>query len=205
MADILAPVVNPAEQLRLGDHAALFYGTRAEQFACVIPYIQAGLERNERCLYIADDNSVPVILNRLEHAGVDVDAALGRGALRVATKQETYLRHGLFEPENMIADLKEEVQSSLGQGFTGFRATGEMTWALDLPSALAQILDYEEALHAQFPAQLIGLCQYDETRFPPHIIRTVINLHSLVIKEGRITRNNPSEKERGGPTAEPSL
>jgi hypothetical protein len=35
-------------QLRPGDHAALFYRNRAEQFEVVVPFIQLGLERNER-------------------------------------------------------------------------------------------------------------------------------------------------------------
>ena len=50
-------------QLRPGDHAALFYRNRAERFEVVVPFIQLGLERNERCLYVADENSVkPALL-----------------------------------------------------------------------------------------------------------------------------------------------
>ena len=38
------------ENLRAGDHAALFYRTRAEQFAVIVPFVTIGLERGERCL-----------------------------------------------------------------------------------------------------------------------------------------------------------
>ena len=153
-----------------------------------IPYIKAGLERNERCLYIADDNSVAVILKRLEEAGVEVDEALKRGALTVATKQETYLRHGVFEPEQMIAGLKREVEISLEEGYAGFRATGEMTWSLDLPSALTRIYEYESKLHEELPAAFVGLCQYDETRFPEQIIQGMVDCHSVLIRGDELIR-----------------
>lgn len=176
------------KQLSLGDHAALFYRSRQEQLAVAIPYILIGLERNERCLYIADDNSVPLVLNRLEDAGVDLDDAGKRNALRVTTKKDTYLRYGLFEPDNMVRDLREEVELSLRNGFNGFRATGEMTWALDLPSALARLLEYEAKLHAQFPTEFLGLCQYDETRFPETIVTGMAHLHPVLIRDSQLSR-----------------
>ena len=55
-----------------GDHAALFYRSRSEQFAAAIPYIEIGLSRNERCLYIAGDNSVPMVSDAMQAAGIDV-------------------------------------------------------------------------------------------------------------------------------------
>ncbi len=177
-----------AQELCLGDHVALFYKTKAEQLSVVIPYIALGLARNERCLYIADDNSVGQILRRLQLEGVDTAEAMARDALRVVTKHETYLRHGLFEPAKMIADLQREVEVSLKSGFKGFRATGEMSWALDLPSALARMLSYEAGLHRNFPTEFIGLCQYDETRFPPHIVQGMADIHPVLIRGGKVIR-----------------
>lgn len=177
------------EKLRAGDHVALFYRSRAEQFSAVVPYIAIGLERKERCLYIADDNSVAMVLQQLEKAGVDVRGAERSGALRVTTKRETYLRDGIFEPEKMIAALRAEVTTSLRQGYRAFRATGEMTWALTLPSTLSRLTEYEAELHAQFPAEFIGLCQYNETSFPEQIITDMIEIHPKVIARGQLLEN----------------
>jgi hypothetical protein len=177
------------QRLVLGDHIAFFYRSKAEQLACMIPYIQIGLQRNERCLYIADDNSVPMILRKLKEAGVDVNAAQDSGALRVVTKHETYMRHGIFEPAKMINDLRREVESSLAAGYTGLRASGEMTWTLDLPSALARLMEYEANLHVEFPSQFIGLCQYDETRFSEQIISEMIQIHPKVIARGQLSEH----------------
>jgi len=57
----------------------------------------------------------------------------------------------------MVSDLNNEVKHSLEHGFTGLRASGEMSWALDLPSALARLIEYEERLQATWPAEF-GAC-----------------------------------------------
>ena len=187
------------EELELGDHVALFYRNRTEQLRVMIPYIKLGLKKNERCLYIADDNSVPLILRRLEEAGVDVDDAQRRGALVVTTKCDTYLRHGVFEPARMLSDLKEAVRQSLAMGFAGLRASGEMSWALDLPSAVTSLLDYEMSLDNEYPGAFMALCQYDETRFPEAIVREMAALHPVVIQSGRLTRNRPRSQQSPHP------
>jgi hypothetical protein len=177
------------EELRAGDHAALFYRTRAEQFAVIVPFIAIGLKRGERCLYIAEDNSPAMVIKELEKAGVDVVGAEKSGALTISTKQHTYLRHGVFEPARMTADLIEEVQESLRLGYTAYRAAGEMTWALTLPSALAQLSDYETRLHAQHPRQFVSLCQYDERGFSGRVIADMIHIHPVVIARGKLLQN----------------
>ncbi|HEV8542944.1 MAG TPA: MEDS domain-containing protein [Verrucomicrobiae bacterium] len=180
--------MNQREQLGMGDHVAYFFRSNAERLAFVIPYIAAGLRRNERCLYIADNNSAPAIYRELDRAGVDTDGAHKRGALSVLTKREAYLRHGVFEPEKMVSDLNNEVKHSLEHGFTGLRASGEMSWALDLPSALARLIEYEERLQATWPAEFEGVCQYDEARFSKELIERMKQIHQVYVCEGRIIR-----------------
>lgn len=177
------------EGIGSGDHAALFYRTRAEQFASAIPYIQIGLARGERCYYIADTNSLVLVLQAMEEAGIDVAKEQATGALTVATKHETYIKHGIFEPEKMIADLKSEVIKSLEMGYPALRATGEMTWALELPSALEQFYHYETLLDREFPSRLVGLCQYHEPSFEPKLLAHIIRTHRKVIIGGRAILN----------------
>ena len=188
MASQLFPRVG--DQLGLGDHAAFFFTSNAERFAFAIPYIVRGLEENERCVYIADENTAPAILTEFEHAGVPIAEATGSGALRVVNKYDSYLRHGMFEPEKMIADLNHDVEIALRDGFRGLRVTGEMSWALDLPSALEQLCQYEEQLHRRWPAHLGGVCQYNESLFPAEVVQRMIGTHCVVVRGGRIIRHH---------------
>ena len=171
-----------------GDHVALVYRTRSEQLDCSIPFIKMGLAARERCLYIADSNPVALIRQALGAAGIDVEGAERSNALRILTKKETYLRHGLFEPSKVIEDLDQWISESLELGFAGLRVAGEMTWCLDLPSCFAALLDYASRLEEKNSRHFIGLCQFDETRFPKPIIDRILEIHGKVIQNGELIK-----------------
>ena len=177
------------EELQPTDHAALFYRNRAEQFEVCIPYIRIGLERNERCLYIASDNPVRTVIEAMEAEGIDVDREIKQGRLIVATPAETYLRCGVFEPDAMINGLIGEVKRAQADGYRTFRATGELYWALHLPSALKRLHEYEALLDVRFPHEFIGLCQYNETSFHPEILSQMLRVHPKVIARGQLFEN----------------
>jgi hypothetical protein len=178
------------EELGLGDHVAFFFKNNADRLAFVIPYMVSGLRNRERCVYIADRNSTSDVVAGFKEAGVDVDAATASGALSVVAKEHAYLRHGIFEPAKMIADLDRDVRSALRDGFSGLRVTGERSWALDLPSALSRLCEYEEELRRRWPAQLGGLCQYDESLFPADVVERMAGCHWVVVRGGTIIRHD---------------
>jgi MEDS: MEthanogen/methylotroph, DcmR Sensory domain len=181
-------------EIQLGDHVAFFYRTKAEQLKTVIPFIAIGLERNERCMYIAEDHTPAEICRHLQDFGVDVKEAQKTNALSVVTKHETYLRHGAFQPHKMIGDLCDAVQSALDAGFTGLRAAGELSWALDLPSALIQMVNYEEELENHFHSKFAALCQYDESRFPAYLIERMKSVHPMNFSDGKLVRHSSSRQ-----------
>lgn len=177
------------EEFGLGDHVAYFFRSNPERLALAIPYMVSGLRKNERCVYIADENTVPHILDELKWAGIDIGATMASGALSVVTKHDAYLRSGIFEPERMIAELDRDVKFALQNGFFGLRVTGEMSWALDLPSALARLCEYEQELCRHWPRQLGGLCQYNETLFPSDVVERMASCHCAVVRDGQLTRH----------------
>ncbi|MDB6029823.1 MAG: histidine kinase [Verrucomicrobiales bacterium] len=180
---------NPLEQLVSGHHAALLYRTPQEQFESVIPFILIGLLRKERCLYVAGENTVQAILGQLKAAGVDVEREQRRGALNVAPGREVFLKSGMFQPEKMLGELQAETAKALEDGFSGLRATGEMTWTLDVPGALEDLVQYEAALDRLFPKKLTGLCQYNEYSFRGALLGEMIYLHPRVIAKGQVMQN----------------
>lgn len=183
------------EELGLGDHIAFFFKEDAERAALVIPYMLRGLQNHELCVYIAHENTVAEILDEFKDAGVDTEAAVASGALKVHTTQETYLRHGIFEPARMIADLDDEVSAALRTGRSGLRVTGEMSWALDLPSAVCRLCDYEEALRRRWPVKLGGLCQYNESLFPSDVVERMADCHHVVVRDGKVIHHRPHGRD----------
>ncbi len=183
-------LVRSIEKLLVHDHLCLIYENQKEQFDAIIPFIKIGLGRGEKCIYIADDNTAGQVLNAMRADGIDVESALNKGALVIATKKETYLNKGYFDPDEMVQFLKVTTDSAKKDGFPALRVTGEMTWVLGKDPGSMRLMDYESKLNLFFPVNdCLAICQYNKNRFDPDIIKSVINTHPLVIAGGFVCRN----------------
>jgi PAS domain S-box-containing protein len=177
-------------RLRTHDHLCLIYDGREEQLRAVVPFLRAGLEVRERCLYVADGRAVAELAPALVAGGIDVEAELGRGALALATERETYLARGDFDPDAMLTMAEAAAAQAVSEGYGGLRILGEMSWALGDGAKLQRLMEYEVKVNdriARTPA--VAVCQYDRRRFSPEIIRDVIRTHPLVAIGGRVCRN----------------
>lgn len=178
------------EGLGFHDHLCLIYESPEEQFAAVVPFVRGGLERGEKCVYVADDNTSTEVLEQMKKGGVDVARALESGALSVITKKEAYLKQGYFDPDWMIQFLKEATDDAKAEGYSGLRVTGEMTWMLGGDPGSERLIEYEAKLNYFFPENdALAICQYNIGRFSPQIIMDVIRTHPMVIYRGQVCRN----------------
>ncbi|MBI5376916.1 MAG: MEDS domain-containing protein [Candidatus Schekmanbacteria bacterium] len=181
---------NALHKLDVHDHLCLIYETQQEQFAAVVPFIRIGLERKEKCVYIADDNSASSVIDAMRTEGIDVETAIKSGALAVLTKKDAYLKNGYFDPDLMIQFLKDAVDSAKAEGFKALRATGEMTWALGNDIGVERLIEYEAKLNYLLPkSDILAICQYNRKRFSPEIILDIIHTHPLVVYKEMVCRN----------------
>ncbi|EKD33577.1 MAG: hypothetical protein ACD_75C02649G0004 [uncultured bacterium] len=177
-------------RLQVHDHLCLIYKTREEQFAAVVPFMRLGLERGEKCLYIADENTSAVVRAAMEAGGIDTAAALKSGALSVLSTRDAYLKDGYFDPDMMIRLLGEAIAAAKAEGFTALRATGEMTWALGNEIGVERLLEYESKLNSFFPENnIVAICQFNRHRFAPEVIREAILTHPMVIHGEKVCKN----------------
>ncbi|WP_137291734.1 MEDS domain-containing protein [Natronorubrum halophilum] len=171
------------------DHLALVYENADDQFETAIPFMAAGLERGERCLYIADENEIEDVTAALRTAGVDVESALESGALTMHTATDSYLRNGTFDPDDMIAFLSDAIEEANDE-FDGLRITGEMTWVLGDDPSIESLVEYESKLNTLLPeTNGIALCQYNRERFSPEIIRDIIKTHPHLVYDRTVCQN----------------
>jgi len=189
-AETHGALASAMESLSVHDHLCLIYESQEEQFAAVVPFIRHGLAAGQCCLYIADDNAVDAIGAALRTNGIDVDAESARGALRILTKRESYLRDGRFDPDGMIAFLAEATAEARADGFSALRVTGEMTWALGGEPGTERLFEYEAKLNYFFPDHdALAICQYNRSRFEPDAILNVIRTHPVVISGDLVCDN----------------
>ncbi len=175
--------------LRPGDHICFFYESQ-KQMDAIIPLFKQSLAKHYQCLYIADDNSALHITEALNKSGINVAQAVAGGQLSIISKYESYIKNGYFDPQAMISLLEQAILTAQTSGFSGFLATGEMTWALAGHSGSQRLVEYEAKLNNLIPhSQVIAVCQYNLDRFAPELLLDMIKTHPLIIYGGAIYRN----------------
>jgi signal transduction histidine kinase len=178
-------------QIGLHDHICLIYESQEEQLAMPVPSIRMGLDRGEKCIFIAPEKTVSDVNEALHSIGIDVDEAVNSGRLAVASQEETYLRNGHFEPDKMIRFLADALEPAIASGFSGLRVVGEMTWALGGDLGTGPLIEYEAKLNYFVRDNPVAVtCQYDRNRFSPEVILNVIRTHPIVIY-GNFVCSNP--------------
>jgi signal transduction histidine kinase len=181
---------NEIRRMGHGDHLCLVYETPEEQWAAVIPFMAEGLARNEACLYVADDRSLEEVRQAFLAHGVDVDFHVSEGRLIFASKREAYFRSGAFDPVAMIGFLRQAMSEAAAVGRTGFRVTGEMTWALGNECGCERLIEYEALLNEFFPgSRALAICQYNRKRFGADMIRNVLRTHPVAILGSQVCPN----------------
>jgi PAS domain S-box-containing protein len=165
-----------------GDHLCCLYETEEEYRAVLAPYLQQGLERGEKVLYIVDARTAQTVLNYLRDDGVEVEPYLANGQLSILTISDAYMRDGIFDPDRMIELLRSETERALAEGYSALRVTGEMTWALRGLPGSERLIEYEAKLNAFFPgSKCLALCQYDRRRFQPEVVLDVLATHPIAV------------------------
>jgi len=184
------PLIAALERLGPHDHLCSIYESPEDHYAVAIPFIRIGLDRGEKCIYIADDGTVGDVRHAMESEGIDVDRASASKALVLATKEQAYLEHGSFDPDWMFTFWKEATQLAISEGFSALRATGETEWVLRGGRGLERWMEYESRLtHTLSASNCSALCQYNRRLFPPELILDVIRTHPMVIYDSAVCQN----------------
>jgi len=117
------PLIESLEQLGAHDHFCSIYENPEEHYAVAIPFMRMGLDRGEKCIYIADDGTFGAVREAMQSEGIDVDRATESNALVLATKEQAYLERGSFNPDWMFTFWKEATDSAMSEGFAALRVT----------------------------------------------------------------------------------
>ena len=169
-------------EIKPGEHLCSFYENKEEQFQIVFPFIVEGLARTEKCLYIADENSVDEVKAGLLIHGIDVEECLKTGQLNIMTTKESYLKHGKFIIEDMVLQLDSFVYRAINEGYSGVRVAGEVTWLIRELSSLEEFLEYEKTLNEVFRSRPVKLlCQYNSKKLFGNVILGALRTHPRVL------------------------
>ena len=173
-----------------GDHVCGIYSTTEELAREVASFLAEGLRNHERCWYVGAGDEMDSVRAALERRGIDVRAKTDRAALQLIWGDGAYIVHGAFNPEATIQIFNDAIEQAYTDGFTGFRAAAEMSWALNCADGAHQVIVYEALLKSLFAScRAIGLCLYDRKRMPLEVINGALCTHPVVGSHGHYGAN----------------
>jgi PAS domain S-box-containing protein len=171
-------------------HLTLIYESKEELFASALPFLQAGLENGEYCIYINSETPQALLLDAMDTADFNFKAARDAGDLSVLTEDEAFLQNGEFDPERMIESLKKLTVKMDKEGYKGLRIAGETTWALEDNQRIDHLVEFEESINNFFQDHDCNfLCIYNRDQFPAEVLEKVIRTHPQLVFDGTVIHN----------------
>ena len=142
--------------------SASIYDTLAELSAVLVPFVQTGLAAGDRCLFVGPAAGARRLERDLRAAGVPVGARDRPRRPRPARASATAgCSDGRFDPWAMMDLLRQAEQQALDDGFSGLRATWDMTWILDGTPGAERLVEYEAHLNRFLAgSRTTALCRY---------------------------------------------
>ncbi len=175
------------EQLGHHDHACLVYADRQEPVSVVRPLIRIGLERGERCVCIVRPETLPELVDALNHDGIAVESAIAHGRLRLLPHNDARLQDVHKNLSQLGTCLAEEAASAPSQGLRFFAELTEATVTHPVVEEWRQYATLVDRLCRDHP--LLVVCQIDQNRIPQSLLLDIVFSHPVVVSHGKISRN----------------
>lgn len=165
-----------------GAHLCCIYETEEDHCTLLKMFLDQGLKRREKVLYIVDDKITDTTLDFLQNNGIDLNPYLEIGQLKVLNATDVFMQKGIFNPDMMITFLRKETEKALIEGYTALRITCEMSWALQKLPSVERLIEYDAKLNDFFPdSKCLAICLYNGQRFESEILLDVFATHPQVI------------------------
>ncbi|MDR3617307.1 MAG: MEDS domain-containing protein [Candidatus Obscuribacterales bacterium] len=181
---------NDIKALQTHVHACSLYSDNEQQKRQFVPYIQSGLLLGEQCIYFLDHNTPEFVLEALQENGFNAQPYLDSQALSIVKLSDITSAVGSFSASKLLTYWSSLLAHCEREGFAGFRATGEMTWALHSEFNLKALTAYESQLNKfAIDRNVSFLCQYHRDQFPANKLKDVISVHPVIIDKDTVLDN----------------
>src|SRR6266568_1191096 len=185
------PLADGLRRLALRDHAAHLFDDDGEAAEVAGAFLRLGLERRERCVHLADEDTAARVLPHLRAAGADAGQALATGALVLASDRDGFFGAGALRPGQAATVLAERAADALRDGYSALRVSADPRWLFQGTPTLDLLVEYEQALQRlarEHP--IVVLWRYDRRAWSAGALRDLVRMHPVVIYKGQVYRNH---------------
>lgn len=146
--------------LQWGSHLAHFFGSGDDLRDVLVPYFKAGLENNERCLWVTGRAFTAEQARCALRACVsDFDRRERTRQIEIADGDQWYAAGATLRPQELVRGLMQCEQDALGLGYEGLRTNGNCAWVSHDQWAVFQ--NYERLVQTTVRGRrMICMCSY---------------------------------------------
>ena len=173
-----------------GDHICTIFENRGQQMSVMVPFMVQGIQEGQRCVWASPEPAAAAFREELMKAGADLPTLEASGQLIIIPAVDYYLHDGVFEPEKTLELAELLYEDSVRSGYTGIRATGDVSWLEGDPVDLELWEGYERTFTERLRGKrVVTVCQYDQRRFSGAYVVAALHTHPIVILGETVCRN----------------
>jgi C4-dicarboxylate-specific signal transduction histidine kinase len=143
-----------------GTHFFLFHETEEDLIDACLPYLQAGLENRELCMWvIADPLTEEEVRYCLKHTIPGFDDYFESRSIEIVRGREWYMKGDELDLERVTRGWKQKTDRALNGGYAGFRLSADTAW-LDKRD-WKEFCEYEKEVNESIGnTPMLALCSY---------------------------------------------
>jgi len=165
-----------------GDHACLTFSDQDERLDIVAAFVSDGLDRGDQVVCVTDTLPPDALAAQLNERGVDTEATLRRGQLRLLTCDETWLIDGGVSARRMVKLLGDQLAEAAAGNYPGLRVTADMQWATRPLAGADELITFEREVASLFAGgRLTAICEYDRNSFDPVTLAFAAGSHARTV------------------------
>ncbi|HEY4114648.1 MAG TPA: MEDS domain-containing protein [Rhizomicrobium sp.] len=163
-----------------GIHMCHFYPARAELVDGLIPYFAAGLERDERCLWIASPPVSAIEIAAEIPRYPEMERAFRSGQLKILDGTEWHGDLATVVADESLKRWIAEEEAAIADGYQGLRVANNMHFRPGVD--WTYLLAYETSLHERLRGRrVVVCCSYDRGLCGPVDMLDVVRRHDAAL------------------------
>ena len=165
-----------------GSHVAHMFASSDDLRATLVPYFKAGLDNNERCLWVTD---APLRAYEaraaLREVVPDLDHRERQGQIEIQDGDAFYDADKPLPIHDIVAGLIRRADDAVSTGFVGLRTNGNCAWVDG--QRWPEFRGYESLVQEEVPGRrLICMCSYRPDRLGAAEMVDIMERHDLVLR-----------------------
>ncbi|RPJ69371.1 MAG: hypothetical protein EHM20_16465 [Alphaproteobacteria bacterium] len=176
--------INTIGSVNWGTHVCQLYHTKEDLMDILIPYLKAGLENNEFCIWIT--SNIQEAKKELRKSVSDLDLYMEKRQIEIILYNDWYLKTGFFDLKGTLNNWIEKLNEALTSGYDGLRLTEDI-FSLE-NEYWDDFMEYEKEIDRVIGHyQIMALCTYSLNEYNATKTMDIIENHqfALIKKDGK--------------------